>query len=51
MIESGAFGHQIDTMLRQDFSESRRITLERHESRSLLTQLLEKVVNLFGWFL
>jgi len=51
MIESSVFGQQIDTMLRKDFSESRRITLEGHESRSFFTQLLEKGVNLFGWFL
>ena len=51
MIESGAFGQQINAMLRKDFSESRRITLEGHESRSLFTQMLEKVINLFGWFL
>lgn len=51
MIESGTFGRQIKAMLKKDFSESRRITLEDHESRSLFTQMLEKVVNLFGWFL
>jgi len=51
MIDSSSFGQQIKTMLSKDFSESSRITLERHESRSFFTQALEKVVNLFGWFL
>jgi len=51
IIDSSSFGSQIGTMLEKDFRASRRITLEGHERRGLLTRLLEKLVNLFGWFL
>jgi cardiolipin synthase len=51
LIDSGSFGQQIFTMMQKDFSESRKITLEGHERRGLFTRLLEKIVNLFGWFL
>lgn len=51
LIDSYLFGQQIYSMLQKDFSESRRITLESHESRGLFTRTMEKVVNLFSWFL
>ena len=51
VIDSSLFGNQIRVMLENDFSASRRITLEGHEQRGLLTRVLEKLVNLFGWFL
>lgn len=51
VIDSSLFGNQIRRMLDKDFRASRRITLEGHEQRGLLTRVLERVVNLFGWFL
>lgn len=51
IIDNSSFGRQIARMLEQDFRDSRAITLEDHERRGKLSQLLEKVVNLFAWFL
>jgi len=51
VIDSSSFGNQIRRMLERDFRASRRITLEGHERRGLLTRAMEKLVNLFGWFL
>ena len=39
------------SMLEDDFKGSRRILLEHHEQRGILARILEKVVNLFSWFL
>jgi cardiolipin synthase A/B len=51
MIDSHNFGGQIFSMLNNDFSEAKRIHLESHEQRSIFIRILEKIVNLFGWFL
>lgn len=51
IIDSSAFGGQINRMLQEDFRHSRRILLEHHERRGGIARLLEKVVNLFSWFL
>ncbi len=51
IIDSSAFGGQINSMLEDDFKGSRRIFLEHHEQRGILARILEKVVNLFSWFL
>jgi len=51
IIDNSSFGNQIDRMLEQDFRDSRAVTLADHERRGKLSQLLEKVVNLFAWFL
>ena len=51
IIDSSAFGSQINSMLEDDFKGSRRILLEYHEQRGILARILEKVVNLFSWFL
>jgi len=51
IIDSSAFGGQIRDVLERDLSASRQVTLEGHEQRGLLIRLLEKLVNLFGWFL
>ena len=51
IIDSGAFGHQISMMLQEDFMASQRVLLEHHERRGAIARILEKLVNLFSWFL
>lgn len=51
IIDNVAFGRQIQRILREDFKNSRRITLDDHERRGMVTRMLEKVINLFSWFL
>ena len=51
IIDNVAFGRQIQTILLEDFKNSRRITLDDHEQRGMMTRMLERVINLFSWFL
>jgi len=51
VIDDEAFGRQIQTILLEDFRNSRRITFVEHERRGLIVRALEKVINLFDWFL
>ena len=45
------FGMQVQNILLTDIRNARCITLKDHEKRGLLVRTLEKVINLFGWFL
>jgi cardiolipin synthase len=51
IIDNSMFGGQIRKMLQEDFNVSRRIELDAHEQRGLITRLLERIIRLFGWFL
>jgi cardiolipin synthase A/B len=51
IIDSSSFGVQIRQVVEKELVASRRITLRGHEQRGLMTRMLEKLVNLFGWFL
>ena len=51
IIDNEAFGRQIQKILLEDFKNSRRITLDDHERRGMMTRMLERVINLFSWFL
>jgi len=51
IIDSSAFGKQIRGKLLEDMMGSRRIELDEHTRRGLMTRILEKVISLFGWFL
>ena len=51
IIDDIRFGRQIKRMLLRDFLDSRLITTEDHERRGLIARILEKMINLFGWFL
>jgi cardiolipin synthase len=51
IIDDGAFGRQIKEMLLNDFADSRRIILDDYERRGLSARLLERVIDLFSWFL
>lgn len=51
IIDSSSFGAQIRQVVEREVVASRRITLDGHEQRGVTTRMLEKLVNLFGWFL
>jgi cardiolipin synthase len=51
IIDSVDFGRQIRRLLLEEMAGARRIALDEHVRRSLLTRILERVVSLFGWFL
>ena len=51
VIDSSSFGSQVRKELETDFDVARRVTLGGHENRGIVLQLLEKIVNLFSWFL
>jgi len=51
IIDSNTFGVQMRRVVERELVASRRVTLRGHEQRGLMTRMLEKVVNLFGWFL
>lgn len=51
VIDSSAFGAQIRRELESDFHAARRITLDDHEGRGIVLRVLERIVNLFSWFL
>lgn len=51
IIDDVAFGRQIRRTLLKDFANSTRVTMEAHERRGWIARFLEKVINLFGWFL
>jgi cardiolipin synthase len=51
IIDDVTFGRQIRRVLRKDFTDSRPVTIECHERRGWIARLLEKMINLFGWFL
>ncbi|MBL0224628.1 MAG: cardiolipin synthase B [Geobacteraceae bacterium] len=51
VIDSSAFGAEIRDELEADFNAARRVSLDRHEDRGIVLRALEKIVNLFSWFL
>ena len=51
VIDSSAFGAQIRRELEADFDAARRVTLDSHERRGIVLRVMEKIVNLFSWFL
>ena len=51
VIDSSEFGSQIRKELKADFEGARRITLDGHERRGIVLRFLERIVNLFSWFL
>jgi cardiolipin synthase len=51
VIDNGAFGGEVRSLLERDFRDSQQISLEDHQRRGLLSRLLERMVGLFGWFL
>ncbi len=51
VIDSSVFGAQIRRELEADFTAARRVTLDSHEGRGIVLRVLERIVNLFSWFL
>jgi cardiolipin synthase A/B len=50
-IDNVQFGGQIRELLMEEISGSHLVELDVHEKRGLLIRIMERVVNLFGWFL
>jgi cardiolipin synthase len=51
VIDDKSFSRQMQRVLEQEFRNARRIKLEDHERRGSVTRLLERIINLFSWFL
>jgi len=51
VIDSSAFGAQIRRELEADMHAARRVTLVGHEGRGIVLRVMERIVNLFNWFL
>lgn len=51
VIDSSDFGAQVRRELEADFHAARRVMLDSHERRGVVLRVLEKIVNLFSWFL
>jgi cardiolipin synthase len=51
VIDSSVFGAHVRNELEVDFQAARRITLDSHERRGIVLRGLERIVNLFSWFL
>jgi len=51
VIDCSTFGAQVRRELAADFLGARRISLDSHEGRGVVLRMIEKVVNLFSWFL
>lgn len=51
IVDNAPFGGQIRELLMNEFALAHQVALDVHERRGLLVRLMERVVNLFGWFL
>jgi len=50
-VDNVQFGGQIRELLLEEISVSHRVELDVHERRGVMIRFMERVVNLFGWFL
>ena len=51
LVDNVQFGGQIRALLLKEIDGSSPVELDVHERRGLLIRIMERVVNLFGWFL
>jgi len=51
IVASADFGRQVQTLLDDELTCSRRVTLAEHERRGLLVRLFERLTAAIGWFL
>jgi cardiolipin synthase len=51
MVDNVQFGGQIRDLLLEEIATARLVELDVHERRGVLVRIMERVVNLFGWFL
>ncbi|MDD2736558.1 MAG: phospholipase D-like domain-containing protein [Desulfuromonadaceae bacterium] len=51
VVDNVQFGGQIRELLQEEIEGARLVELDVHERRGVLVRIMERVVNLFGWFL
>ena len=51
MVDNVQFGGQIRELLLEEIDTARLVELDVHERRGPVIRVMERVVNLFGWFL
>ena len=51
MVDNVQFGGQIRELLQEEIAGAHVVELDVHERRGMLIRCMERVVNLFGWFL
>jgi len=50
VVDNIQFGSQIRALLLEEINVARQVVLDLHERRGILIRIMERVVNLFGWF-
>jgi cardiolipin synthase len=50
MVDNVQFGGQIRELLLEEIDGARMVELDVHERRGVLIRFMERIVNLFGWF-
>ncbi len=51
LVDNVQFGGQIRALLLEEIAAARQVELDVHERRGVLIRIMERIVNLFGWFL
>jgi cardiolipin synthase len=51
LVDNEQFGGQIQALLLEEIAASNPVELRVHERRGVVVRVMERVVNLFGWFL
>jgi len=51
MVDNVQFGGQIRELLLEEINAAHVVELDAHERRGVLIRFMERVINLFGWFL
>ena len=51
MVDNVQFGRQVRELLLEEIDGARVVELDVHERRGFLIRIMERIVNLFGWFL
>ncbi len=51
LVDNVQFGGQIRALLLEEIATARPVELDVHERRGVLIRIMERIVNLFGWFL
>jgi cardiolipin synthase len=51
MVDNVQFGGQIRELLLEEIAGAHAVELDVHERRGVLIRIMERIVNLFGWFL
>lgn len=51
LVDNVQFGGQIRELLLEEIGGSHPVQLDVHEQRGIVIRIMERIVNLFGWFL